>query len=199
MAYNTFTNEKIIEQFGITFQYDIARFECKEPKYPSDLLKRILERNIPYALNIGTEKAKSEFIVVPILTELVEMTGKTIGLYSGKSFNVDSKKGLNGICDFIISKNNQPLVISAPVLAVVEAKKNDLDDSIGQCAAEMIASKIFNDKHELNLQNIYGVVTTGLEWRFLQLIDNKLFIQQKSYEIENPEIILGVLYKMVTD
>lgn len=197
MAYNSFTNEQVIEQFGLVFQYDSERFRCDVPKQASDLLNKILERNIPYALNIGTEKAKSEFIVVPVLTELVEMTGKRIGLYSGKSFNIDAKKGLKGICDFLISKNNQPLVITAPVLAIVEAKKNDLDDSIGQCAAEMIAAQIFNEKHKQNIPDIFGVVTTGLEWRFLQLTDNILYIQQKSYEIEQLEIILGVLYKMV--
>ena len=69
---------------------------------PSDLLKTTLERN--FALPLKNEKAKSEFIVAPILSEIwyVNQNFKPL---SGLTFNVDASRGLKGIADFLISND----------------------------------------------------------------------------------------------
>lgn len=53
---------------------------------------------------------------------------------------------------------------------------------------EMIASKIFNEQKETQIKTVYGVVTTGSNWRFLKL-DDKLYIDIKEYYIEQPDLI----------
>jgi hypothetical protein len=40
---------------------------------------------------------------------------------------------------------------------------------------------------------IYGVVTTGTNWKFLQLVDTHLQIDLHEYYILQIEIILGIL------
>ncbi len=56
------------------------------------------------ALAVDTEKARSEFIIAPVLLELRRSLGARFGLFSGLELNVDSSRGLNGFCDFIPSK-----------------------------------------------------------------------------------------------
>ena len=36
----------------------------------SDLLRQTLQENVPLALDISTEKARSEFIIAPVLLEV---------------------------------------------------------------------------------------------------------------------------------
>ena len=52
-----------------------------------------------------------------------------------------SSQGLNGYCDFLVSRAVQQTVITAPAIVVVEAKKGDLSLGLGQCAAEMVAAQ----------------------------------------------------------
>ena len=71
-----------------------------DPVAPSAHLITELERNVPVALAIGTEKAKSEMIVGDVLLELREHFDRRISLFSGIDFSVDAEKGLTGVCDF---------------------------------------------------------------------------------------------------
>jgi hypothetical protein len=48
-----------------------------------------LEQKIPLALALSTEKARSEFIIAPILAEVREQLGKRFSLFSGIDFTVD--------------------------------------------------------------------------------------------------------------
>ncbi|MHC5833761.1 MAG: hypothetical protein ACYT04_000000101630, partial [Nostoc sp.] len=86
----------------------------------------------------------SELIIAPILVDLRRQLREQIGLFSGIDFTVDNSKGLNGTCHFIITKSPEILILTAPVITVVEAKKENINAGLGQCAAEMVAAQIFN-------------------------------------------------------
>ena len=73
---------------------------------PSEHLTTTLSRNVPLAVAIGTEKAKSEMIVTNVLVELREYFTRRISLFSGIDFNVDVENGLTGVCDFLISHSS---------------------------------------------------------------------------------------------
>ena len=68
-----------------------------------------------------------------------------IGLFSGIDFTVDVEKGLNGNCDFLISHSSELLIVTAPIIIIVEAKKENINGGLGQCVAEMLAARIFNE------------------------------------------------------
>ena len=57
----------------------------------------------------------------------------------------DKEKGLNEFCDFIISASSEQLMLCSPIVAVVEAKNENIIGGLGQCIAEMVGVKIFND------------------------------------------------------
>ena len=63
----------------------------------------------------------------------------------------------------------ESISIQAPVCTIVEAKKEDINGGIAQCIAEMVAAQIFNERKGAAIARIYGVVTSGMAWRFLVL------------------------------
>ena len=199
MAYNKFTLEKVIDLFSVQIKAVPNIFNSPAPKViESEILKLILKRNLPLSRAIPTEKALSELLISPILVELKEIKS-TIGVFSGVEFNVDSSKGLNGRCDFILTGNDNQFVLNAPILTIVEAKKGLIEEGYGQCVAEMIAAQIFNQKKGIERKIIYGVVTSGLHWQFLSLENKTVCIENRELSIDNVEEILGVLLKMMEE
>lgn len=193
MPYSQFTIEQIKSSFGIRLSEQVGIFgNIPEASY-SNFLSETLDYNIPLALAINSEKSRSELIVMPILIELRKQLSNQIGLFSGKDFTVDSQKGLNGFCDFLISKSPEQLIIEAPVIAIVEAKNDNIETGLGQCMAEMIAAQLFNHQKGNEVQKVYGVVTTGSLWKFMQLEDQTITIDLNEYFLGNVGKIVGIL------
>lgn len=198
MAYNKFTINQVCKEFGMQVDEDPNLFQHISVVVPGESLRMLLTRYIPLAEAIGTEKAKSEFIVAPILAELREFVEHRISLFSGLEFNVDETHGLNGRCDYIISRSRLQFSLRTPILMMVEAKNDNINSGLGQCMAEMVAAQIFNRQEGNELEIIYGCVTTGSVWRFLELNDNTFRIDDKQYFIETLEKVFGILVYMIT-
>ena len=159
----------------------------------SPLTEELLARNMLLPLN--NEKAKSEFIVAPILAE-VWFANKNFKPLSGLTFNVDSSKGLKGICDFIISSNPKAQELESPIMCVFEAKNDALEDWYGQCGAEMYAARLFNEQKGNNIKIIYGAITNGFTWQFLKLENQTLYIDSFRYGTANLPQLLGAIQKI---
>ncbi len=197
MAYSKFTLPQIIELCDLKIDRDVifddvARIEI------SAFLKESLYRGCAIALPNGSEKARSELLVSPFLVELRQINNNQISVFSGEILDVDKKRGLNGECDFMLSLNGNQLFVDAPIFTIVEAKKNDLGESFGQCVAQMMGAKIFNEKHKKDIDTIWGCVTTGDRWHFLRLKNLTVSITPKDITLEgNEDLILGTLQKIV--
>jgi len=193
MTYSNFTLAKVKEDFGLTVDETQNLFADIEAVKPSEILTVTLQEYISLATAIGTEKARSEFLIAPILTEVRRQVNYQISLFSGTDFNVDFEKGLLGYCDFLLSASREQFFISAPVITIVEAKNENIIGGLGQCVAEMVAAQIFNQKKEIDIPVIYGVVTSGTAWRFLTLSENTVSIDLVEYYINQVETILAIL------
>jgi len=132
-------------------------------------------------------------IIYPILIDLRRQLRERINLFSGIEFDVDSERGLNGICDFIISNSPEILFVSAPVITLVEAKKENITAGLGQCVAEMLAARIFNERAGNEIFTIYGAVTTGSIWKFMKLEGSVIRIDLTEYYLKDVNKILGIL------
>jgi len=198
VAYNKFTIDRVRKQFQIQVVEQDSLFPEIEAVAAGEMLRYFLNRHLPLAEAIGTEKAKSEFIIAPILAELRELTDRQVSLFSGLEFNVDEAQGLNGCCDYIISQSGLQFSITAPVLVMVEAKNDNINSGLGQCMAEAIAAQVFNQQEENQIETIYGCVTTGSIWRFLKLEGKKIAIDDQLYFIDRLETLLGILVQIVT-
>ncbi len=199
MPYSNFTLKKVKSDFKLTVVEDQVLFSGIEEIRISPGLLEILKYNVPLALAINTEKARSELIVTNILVEVKKISGNRVSLFSGISFDVDKKRDLTGFCDYIVSKSPEQLYLSSPIIAVVEAKNENILGGLGQCIAEMIASKIFNENEGNRTEKVYGVVTSGNAWKFLKYENETIYIDLEEYYIKNPGKIIGILLEMVNE
>ncbi len=197
MPYSKFTLSRVVEDFELIVREESNLFAAIEPVNPTSLLQQILLENVPWAVAVGSEKARSEGIINPVLLEVKRQLNGQIGVFSGEEFNVDVAADLNGFCDFLISRSAEQLYIKAPVLMLVEAKKEDLKPALGQCLAEMVAAQRFNTIKNRSIETIYGVVTSGTVWRFLKLTDKVVSIDLTDYPLLPVENVLGVLVSML--
>jgi hypothetical protein len=198
-SYEQYKTGDIEEAFGliITSVVGCVVTENIQPIELSNNFKEDFYSKTQLALAIDTEKARSELIVSSILFELRKILKEQISFFSGITFNVDASMGLKGRCDFLISLHKEQLILKAPIIAIVEAKNDNISGGIGQCIAEMYASQIFNKKKGIETPIIYGIVTTGSNWRFLKLTDKKVCIEKDDIYIESVELIFGILLDII--
>lgn len=198
MSYSDFTLRKVKQTFGINTIEGNRFLPEIEPIAGSATLTDFLEESLPLAIATGSEKARSELIISPVLVEVRKILQRKISLFSGADFTVDTALGLNGVCDFVLSRSPEQLEVEAPAVMIVEAKKSDLNPGIGQCIAEMIAAQKFNEINNQAISPIYGSVTNGSSWRFLQLTEQTVTIDFTDYPLPPVDVILGILVYMVT-
>ena len=196
MSYSDFTLKQAKDKLGLKIIEDRDLFSTIGEIAISELLSATLKYNIPLAMAVGTEKARSELIIANVLLEVRKILNNQISLFSGVIFDVDKEKGLAGFCDFIISQSTEQFYLSAPIIAVVEAKNENIVGGLGQCIAEMYASYLFNEKEGLRLPSVFGAVTTGNAWKFLRLENNTVYIDIKDYYIDAINKIVGILVEM---
>lgn len=193
MPYSEFkTITQVQEQFGLTVKESENLFLDIQPLTIGDYMQQTLDRNLSIANAINTEKARSELLIAPILLEIRQIFDQKVGFFSGTEFNVDVEAGLNGFCDFLLTASSEIYEISCPVITFVEAKNENIKGGLGQCMAEMVAAQRFNTQHD-KIFPIYGVVTTGMIWKFLRLEDKTIWIDREDYFIKEIGKLLGIL------
>jgi hypothetical protein len=195
MAYSDFALDRVEELLGVTLQ-TVDLFPPLKPLAIPDWLREVLSRGM--ALSLGSEKARSEFIVSPILLASRELSHNAISIYSGQRLDVQSEKGLFGECDFILAASPPIPVLRSPLIMIVEAKKNDIDLGLGQCVAQMVGARIFNERHGHNIGPLFGCVTTGETWQFLRLDDSVVGIDRIRYYINNVGLVLAVWQAVIS-
>ena len=199
MTYADFTLDGVMDQFGLRVVSKPSVFAVAAPITLSALLRDTLAESLPLAWSVGTDKARAELITSPVLMEIWRQFGGQISLFSGVDFTVDAEAVLSGVCDFLFSLSPLQLIVQTPVVAVVEAKNDNIKSCIGQCVAEMLAAQRFNAVRDAALPSVYGAVTTGSNWKFLRLTDTTVTIDEAEYYITQPERIVGLLVSMIRE
>lgn len=191
MAFGDFTFPQVLQDLGLAAQEGDLFSSVAAVPLREDFVTAVTD-GATVALAVNTEKAKSEFIIAPLLLELRRLQAGAVGLFSGVDLNVDSSKGLNGTCDFILTKAARQFILSAPLVTIVEAKNDNLRNGLGQCIAATYAAALYNQKAGSPLPAVFGVVTTGNAWKFLRLEATTVTLDLKEYYIDNLGKILGV-------
>ncbi|MEG4959533.1 MULTISPECIES: hypothetical protein [unclassified Microcoleus] len=193
MAYSDFSLAKVSKTFELKLLDAVNMFSAIPELESSNFLVETLLYTVPLAISSNTEKARSEMIIAPILIELRKQLNSEISFFSGIDFTIDPEKGLNGNCDFLISRSPELLILTAPVIIIVEAKKENINGGLGQCVAEMLGARIFNEREGNDIPAIFGAVTSGTNWRFLKLKDQVIEIDLTEYYLRDVNKILGIL------
>ena len=192
MSFRDFTFPEVQTAFGLQVR-DERLFQNLPPFAVRQEFLSFLKDGWDLASAISTEKAKSEFIIAPILLELKRATGNRFRLFSGVEWDVDRERGLNGFCDFLLTRGASQHFIAAPFLAVVEAKNDLIPSGLGQCIAAMYAAAVANEKANLPAIPIHGIVTTGTNWKFLRLQGSTLLLDTEEYSVDDIPKLMAVL------
>ncbi len=193
MGYSKFKKLKeVTKTFGLDAEKAIL-FESITPIAASDWLKITLQKASFFPLT--NEKAKSEKIVSPILSEVAEAYLDKITLFSGEDLPVDINRDLSGECDFFFVLAPRKPYIENPIISLVEAKDEDMDYGIAQCAAQLYGAKLFNEMEGKNFPILYGCITNGNDWQFIRFENNIFYIDNKVYT--DLQEILGVWHHII--
>jgi hypothetical protein len=188
MTYGDFTLDMVRKILGVSLQEENL-FECVTEVEVTPWLQGALQRGKDVALL--SEKARSEFLVAPILLTSRELSGNRFAIYSGERLDAAPEKGLVGECDFILTATPPLPLLQYPIVIVLEAKKQYIEGGLGQCAAQMVGAQLFNEKEGRKDLTVFGCVTTGENWQFLKLAEAML-IDKERYYIKEIRMILGV-------
>ncbi len=196
MAFRDFSFPQVQQDLGLIL-HDADLFAAATPFPVRDEFAAFIRDGVDLAVANSTEKAKSEFIIAPVLLELRRSLRGRFFLFSGVEWEADANRGLNGYCDFILTKGDSQHVLSAPFVTIVEAKNDLIRTGLGQCIAAMVGAEVCNQQAARAIPRVYGVVSTGSAWRFLQLEGNVLTIDVPEYLIDNLPKIMGILKQIV--
>ncbi|NJL88823.1 MAG: hypothetical protein HC916_02715 [Coleofasciculaceae cyanobacterium SM2_1_6] len=182
-----FAPQDILAYFGVTLQ----RRSCQLPHYTGELdrltdLKARIEESLP-RLSLTSEMARREFLIAPVLTDLLHYTQATLNV----EYPVSVSNQLKGSLDYLL-QNHQTFL-------VVEAKNEDLERGFVQLAIELIAL----DQWIKSDQSIlYGAISTGNIWQFGQFDRQSRWVTQDLHLYRVPadlEDLLRVLVKILND
>jgi hypothetical protein len=195
-SYREFRFPQVAADLGLTLASG-RLFPAVPAAVPDPGLSARLARGLTLATAVNTEKARSEFLIAPVLDEARRLLDDRPALFSGVAFDVDEARGLAGVCDFLVSRDPMPFVVTAPVVVVAEGKNGVARDGFGQCIAGMVAAREFNGRAGRPLGRVYGAATNGEEWKLFQLAGDTLCIDTDTYLVNDPGRLLGVLCHII--
>ena len=196
MAFRDFTFPQVQQQLGVRVE-DADLFADTPPFAVRDEFAAFIRDGTALALANSTEKAKSEFIIAPVLLELPWSLDSSFALFSGVEWDFDPSMGLNGDCDFILGRGPSQHILQAPFIAAVGAKNDLIRTGLGQCIAAMVAARMSNERSSLAEAAIHGVVSTGAAWKFLRHQGDVVVMDVPEHFIDNLPRIMGILKQIV--
>ena len=194
MAFNDFTLETAERDLGIVTRVGDL-FGALNPVAAPPWLRDILVRSSRIAM--VSEKSRSEFIVAPILLAMRELSGDRISILSGQRLDVDPVRRLTGECDFLLSNSEPVPRLRAPLMAVVEAKRGEIEAGLGQCVAQLFAAQLYNETNNQSTGLVSGCVTNSEVWQFLNLRNGIATLHPRRFYLDELDMILAALLASV--
>ena len=194
MAFTDFTLESVESDLGINCRVGLVFADLRPapvPAWLTDALARGAE------LALLSEKARSEFIVAPLLLAVREISGGAVSILSGQRLDVDAARQLTGECDFLLARSEPLPRLRAPLVAVVEAKRHDIEAGLGQCIAQLVAAQVYNGRAGTEVPALYGCVTTGDVWQFLRLVGTEAMLHRPRLYLDSVGMILAAFAEAV--
>ena len=179
--------EEIVAELGYALRAEVLKLPRRSPdaSVVSEMQAEFTE-TLPY-IRLTSEIGKREFLVAPVLREVVRQT--QVSLFSEYQIEVNDK--LSGTLDYLIRAHSK--------LIVIEAKKSDLEKGFNQLAAEMIALDQYDQQDDPSAE-LYGALTVGELWRFavLQRPQKLLLRDLRAYRVpEDLNDLLSILLGIV--
>jgi hypothetical protein len=196
LPYPDFTLESAEARFAVV-AVPCDLFPNLAPLPVPDWLRDLLARGQAVAALVS-EKARSEFLVAPVLLACRDLVSGDLSIYSGQRLDVAAELGLTGECDYILALTPPVPRLRAPLVTVLEAKRGDIELGLGQCVAQMVGARLFNEQAGCPPRPIFGVVTAGESWQFLRLEGATVTLHRERLFIAGVGGVLGALKSILS-
>lgn len=180
--FSSFDKAQAFKQLNLT---DLLPWDLQaEPVQPSDFFQQRLARLKNFDLESCEESKK---LLIDAICE--EAINAFIKLKIWKGASIESEV-TNGYVDYLIAENKRYL--EAPMLCIVEAKKDDFEQGLAQCLVEMQACQWTNQQIGKNI-DVLGIVTNGSTWNFYKLTPEGQVYESLPYALGTIAQIMGLL------
>jgi hypothetical protein len=189
MAFSDYKNiAQVQKEFGV--RYEETNFVPAAELEPSAGFQSEFAFTLENFDVFTSEAARTEAIIFPILRELYKSYHDYFSLWIQAPLAYNDK--LKGTPDYLLATKS-PLgktVLETPLVAIVEAKKNDFEQGWGQCLAELVAAQKLNQDE---MVVVYGIVTDGKLWEFGKLVQTTFSKNGESFTVDHLARLFGVL------
>jgi hypothetical protein len=146
---------------------------------------------VPYNIS---EASICENLIYPILKDAWKPYADIFSIWSHQS--LEDENGFIGIPDYLISKRSDlgDVIFDFPLLAVIEAKKDDFSTGWTQCCLEMLSIRKINKNDNLA---VYGLVSNGEIWQIAKLNKQSFVLYKKHFVIEELDILFNALVSVL--
>ncbi len=182
----------VLKTFSLNYEEQAFVFNQKQDA--PDGLKTEISFNLNEMPYDSSEASICESILFPILRAAWIPYKNDFTLWSHQILSYGDF--MNGAPDYLFAKRSNlgKIVMDAPYVAVVEAKKDDFTSGWGQCAAEMYAIQQLNKRPN---DKLFGIVSNGDFWEF-GCLQNSLFVKYKQvYKIEELDDIYSFVVNLL--
>ena len=143
--------EDVLAYFGYSFQPQLLELPKSDRNLERiEALKQRLQESLPY-VSLTTEIARREFLIAPVLMDLIYYTQVRIRI----EYPLIVNDQLKGSLDYYLQSENE--------LLVIEAKNADLQRGFTQLGVELIAIDQWSPSDNPTL---FGAVSVGNIWQF---------------------------------
>ncbi|MEM8641081.1 MAG: hypothetical protein AAGG51_20050 [Cyanobacteria bacterium P01_G01_bin.54] len=145
--------QDILAYFGVTIERQLVQL----PQYNGELdrlpdLEQRLNESLP-RLSLTSEMARREFLIAPVLMDLLHYTDSRLNV----EYPIAVNHQLKGSLDYLLQTEQS--------LLVIEAKNEDLERGFVQLAVELVA---LDQWLQSDRPCLTGAVSTGTIWQFAQ-------------------------------
>lgn len=183
----------VLKTFSL--RYEEQPFVFKQNFEVPEGLKTEISFNLTEMPYDSSEASICESILFPILKAAWIPFKNDFTLWSHQAISYSDL--INGAPDYLFAKRSVlgKIVMDAPYVAVVEAKKDDFTSGWGQCAAEMYAIQQLNKTPQ---DQLFGIVSNGDFWEFACLQNNSFVKYKQVYKIDELEQIYSFVLNILS-
>ena len=180
--FSSFSLPEAFKQLQITHlqPWDIKT----KPLAPSDFFQLRLAK-LRRLFDLRSYEESKKLLIDAFCEEALETTQR-LKIWKGAALRGEVAVGN---VDYLIAENKEYL--EAPLLCIIEAKKDDFEQGLAQCLVAMQACA--QNNQSFDLINIWGIVTNGETWRFYKLMVTGEVFESLPYSIGELGVVLGIL------
>jgi hypothetical protein len=181
--FSSFRTRDAFKQLDITELLPWAIAPISIP--PTPFFQQRLER-LQKSFDLQSYEESKKLLIDAICEEAIDVF-EHLKIWKGAQLEGDTAAGF---VDYLVTERKR--YIEAPLLCIIEAKKDDFEQGLAQCLVEMQACQWKNQQADRQI-DVLGIVTNGATWQFYKLTPTGVVSETPAYSLGDQDLLLGRL------